>query len=137
MPQDLPNPVAETSSDQVQHRRDARRTVPVPRLSRFPEGEPTLSGDARVVSVRLASRLPKSNGVLMAHRKEVPPSRQSQRQQDCESLIREVSARPGIRELMKVYGAWKQADRSLEPHRAISRNQVVTTTTNHTAFFHR
>lgn len=73
----------------------------------------------------------------MAHRKKAPPGHQSQRQQDCESLIREASARPGIRELMKVYGAWTQADRNLEPYREISRNQVVTTTTNHTASFHR
>lgn len=73
----------------------------------------------------------------MAHRKEDSSSRRSQRQQDCESLIREASARPGIREVMKVYGAWKRADRSLEPYRAISRNRVTTTTTSHTAFFHR
>lgn len=73
----------------------------------------------------------------MAHRKKVPPSRQSQRQQDCESLIREASAQPGIREIMQVYGAWRQADRNLEPYRAISRKQVVTATTNHTTFFHR
>ena len=65
----------------------------------------------------------------MAQPKEAPSNRQSQRQQDCESLIREASAQPGIRELMQVYGAAQQADRNLEPYRAISRKQVVTTTT--------
>lgn len=39
----------------------------------------------------------------MAHGKEAPPSRRSQRQQDCESLIREATARPGIRELIHEY----------------------------------
>lgn len=71
-------------------------------------------------------------GRLVAHGTETPPSRQSQRQQDCESLIRAATARPDTRELMRVYETWKQADRDLEPYRAISRNQVVTTTTNNT-----
>lgn len=65
-------------------------------------------------------------------RKDAPSGRHSQRQQDCESLIREATARPGIREVMKVYGTWERADRGLDPHRAISRGRVVTTTRRNT-----
>ena len=45
-------------------------------------------------------------------------------------MLEAALARPGIREVMKVYGAWKESDRGLDPYRAATRHPAHGTTTN-------
>ena len=47
------------------------------------------------------------------------------------ALLEEALERPGIPELMRVYGAWRTADRGLDPYRAATRALSRTTTTDH------
>ena len=48
------------------------------------------------------------------------------------AMLKEALRRPGVREVMRVYGAWKQADSGLEAHRIASRRAGHFTTTDHT-----
>lgn len=44
----------------------------------------------------------------------------SARQERRDALFEQAMERPGIREVMRVYEDWKQADRALDSHRAIA-----------------
>ena len=47
------------------------------------------------------------------------------------ALLDEALERPGIPELMRVYGGWRTADRGIDPYRAATRAPSRTTTTDH------
>ena len=47
------------------------------------------------------------------------------------ALLKEALKRPGIPELMRVYGDWRTADRGLGPYRAATKAPWRTTTTDH------
>ncbi len=57
--------------------------------------------------------------------------RSSKRAVERDAMLREALARPGVREVMKVYGGWQQADRGLDAYRAASRKGGIVTTTDH------
>lgn len=46
-------------------------------------------------------------------------------------LLQEALERPGIRDLMRVYEDWRQADRGLDSYRAAMREPHRITTTDH------
>ena len=48
-----------------------------------------------------------------------------------EALLQEALARPGIAEALRLYGNWKEMDRSQEPYRETMRRRPVTFATNH------
>ena len=56
-------------------------------------------------------------------------SQTSVREEACSKLLKEALSRPGIPEVMHVYGGWRQADRGLDPYRAVTHlpQQVMTT----------
>ena len=53
----------------------------------------------------------------------------SKRAQEHAAMLKEALARPGVREVMKVYGGWRQVAGRLDVHRAsIMRTPTITTT---------
>ena len=50
------------------------------------------------------------------------------------AMLEEALKRPGIPEIMRVYGDWRTADRGLDPYRAATRALSRTTTTDHANF---
>ena len=59
--------------------------------------------------------------------KPSPPTRTEEQ----EALLQEALARPGIRELMRVYGNWKEQDQAQEPYREAMRERPVLIATDH------
>jgi len=55
---------------------------------------------------------------------------QSKRAQDHEEMLKAALARPGVREVMQVYGGWKEADRELDAYRAARRRTGSAVTTS-------
>ena len=55
----------------------------------------------------------------------------SERERAHAALLEEALKRPGIPELMRVYGDWRNADRGLDPYRAATKDLSHTTTTDH------
>ena len=55
----------------------------------------------------------------------------SKRAQEHAAMLKEALARPGVREVMEVYGAWQEIDRELETYRAATRTAPTITTTDH------
>ena len=53
------------------------------------------------------------------------------REQAHAELLQEALARPGIRELMRVYEDWHRVDRGLDSYRAATREPHRITTTDH------
>ena len=51
-----------------------------------------------------------------------------------DALLKEALKRPGIPEMMRVYGDWRTADRGLDPYRAATRAPARATTTDHANF---
>ena len=47
------------------------------------------------------------------------------RTEEQEALLQEALARPGIVELMRVYGSWKKQDQAQEPYREAMRDRPV------------
>ena len=71
---------------------------------------------------------PLSNGVdTMAQNSSA--SQPSVREEAYTKLLEEALSRPGIREVMHVYGGWRQAEQGLDPHRVLAHlpQQVMTT----------
>ena len=64
---------------------------------------------------------------MTTHRDKTP----SKRAQEHDAMLKEALARPGVREVMKVYGDWQQADKGLDAYRAASKEGRVVTTTDH------
>lgn len=57
--------------------------------------------------------------------------RSSKRTVERDAMLQEALARPGVREVMKVYGGWQQVDKGLDVYRAASRKGRIVTTTDH------
>ena len=53
-------------------------------------------------------------------------------EQEREALLQKALARPGIREVMQVYGSWKERDEWLNSYRDATRKSFEITDTNHT-----
>lgn len=47
------------------------------------------------------------------------------------AMLDEALRRPGVREVMEVYGAWQRADNGLDAYRAATRRVREFTTTDH------
>ena len=56
----------------------------------------------------------------------------SKREQDHAAMLEEALSRPGVREVMDVYGGWREKDRGLDTYRAATKTPARTTTTDHT-----
>ena len=54
----------------------------------------------------------------------------SKRQKNQAEMLEEALARPGVREVMKVYGGWREKERTLDSYRTASRTARRVTTTN-------
>ena len=67
-------------------------------------------------------------GGIMAGRQA--ESRPSTREPSRVKLLKEALERPGIREVMRVYEDWRQADRGLDSYHAATRDPNRTTTTD-------
>ena len=57
----------------------------------------------------------------------------SKREQEHADMLKEALARPGIREVMKVYQDYQQADMGLDAYRLVTRRRgkVIRTTRTH------
>lgn len=64
---------------------------------------------------------------MTTHRDKNP----SKRAKEHDTMLKEALARPGVREVMKVYGYWQQADKGIDAYRAASKEGRAVTTTDH------
>lgn len=55
----------------------------------------------------------------------------SKRAEDCAAMIEEALRRPGVRDVMEVYGAWQRIDENLRNYRAAMATAGKVTTTDH------
>lgn len=55
----------------------------------------------------------------------------SKRAQEHAAMLKEALARPGVREVMKVYGGWRHIDSALDAYRAATKRAFTITTTDH------
>ena len=53
----------------------------------------------------------------------------SSREQECAAMLEAAFARPGIREVMQIYGGWQEKDRGLDACRAATRASERSATT--------
>ena len=58
-------------------------------------------------------------------------NQKSSRQQKRDALLEEALSRPGVREFMEVYGNWQEANAELDKYHAITRELIITKTTDH------
>ena len=56
----------------------------------------------------------------------------SRREREHDAMLQEALARPGVRDVMKLYDGWREKDRGLDAYRAATRAPASTTTTDHT-----
>ena len=54
----------------------------------------------------------------------------SRREREHADMLRAALARPGVREVMKVYQGWQKADQGLTPYRLATKEPQQITTTN-------
>ena len=64
---------------------------------------------------------------MTTHRDKTP----SKRAEEHAAMLKEALARPGVREVMKVYGDWQQIDGELDAYRAAAKRAPTITTTDH------
>ncbi len=57
----------------------------------------------------------------------------SKRRQEYAEMLKAALARPGIREVMKVYHDWQEKDRGLDGYRSAAKEPEQVTTTNYTS----
>ena len=53
------------------------------------------------------------------------------RERERSAMLEEALARPGVREVMKVYAQWKRQDQGLESYRAATKEPFQINTTDH------
>ena len=58
--------------------------------------------------------------------------RATKRTDEHAAMLEEALARPGVREVMEVYGGWRRADQALEAYRAASKETWIITTSDRT-----
>ena len=66
---------------------------------------------------------------MTAHTDKSP----SKRAEEHAAMLKEALARPGVREVMKVYGGWREAEKGLAAHRAATKEGRIVTTTDRTS----
>lgn len=56
----------------------------------------------------------------------------SSREQERAAMLKAALARPGVREVMQIYGGWREKDRGLDAYRAATRatGRIATTDTS-------
>ena len=59
-------------------------------------------------------------------------STESDRQKAYEKLLQEALSRPGIPELLEMHRSWRDANRTFDSYRTLTRPAPGTTTTDHT-----
>ena len=57
--------------------------------------------------------------------------RASERAEIHAALLKDALSRPGVREMMLVYGQWQEQDRTLDAYRAATKDMVPTGATDH------
>ena len=62
-------------------------------------------------------------------KQESGSNRRSSRARKHKEMLEAALARPGVREIMKLYGSWQEKDRGLDAYRSATRetNKVTTT----------
>ena len=68
-------------------------------------------------------------GMTMSRRPD--EAKTSERARAHAAMLEAALKRPGIPELMRVYGDWRAADRGLDPYRAATKKPSHVTTTDH------
>ena len=63
--------------------------------------------------------------------KSRPRPRTDTLEQERKVLLQKALARPGVREVMQVYGLWQEQDKGLDPYRAATRKSFKITVTSH------
>ncbi len=58
-----------------------------------------------------------------------PP--RSGRAQNCNAILEKALSRPGVREVMEVYGQWQKRDKGLDSYRAATKEAYQIITTDH------
>lgn len=53
------------------------------------------------------------------------------REQKHSIMLAEALARPGVREVMEVYGQWQEQDQGLDPYRTATKEPFQIKSTNH------
>lgn len=54
----------------------------------------------------------------------------SERKQAHARMLKAALARPGVKEVMRVYGNWREKDRGFDSYRSATKRPVKTITTN-------
>ena len=63
--------------------------------------------------------------------KKVPDARLTlKREQAHAEMLKAALERPGVNEVMQVYGGWREKDQALNPYRTATSQPVKTVTTN-------
>ena len=63
-------------------------------------------------------------------KRESGSNRRSSRARKHEEMLKAALARPGVREIMKLYGSWQEKDRGLDAYRSATRETSKVTTTD-------
>ena len=63
-------------------------------------------------------------------KRETDKRSKSRREREHAVLLEAALARPGVREVMKVYGGWQEKDRGLDVYRSATKKPERITTTN-------
>ena len=58
--------------------------------------------------------------------------REIKRTEEHAAMLKEALARPGVREVMEVYGGWRRAEKALEAYRVASKRACIVTTSDRT-----
>ena len=58
--------------------------------------------------------------------------REIKRTEEQAAMLKEALARPGVREVMEVYGGWWRAEKALEAYRVASKRACIVTTSDRT-----
>lgn len=56
--------------------------------------------------------------------------KQDSRSQSHEEMLKEAQSRPGVREMMEVFGHWQKADKGMDAYREATKKRIITTTTH-------
>ena len=63
-------------------------------------------------------------------KKEADKQSGSERERERAAMLEAALARPGVREVMQVYGGWREKDRELDAYRAAAETTGRVTTTD-------
>ncbi len=67
----------------------------------------------------------------MKHKHSGETPHTSNRKQEYSIMLEEALARPGVREVMKIYGQWQEQDQGLDPYRTATKEPSQIKATNH------